>query len=110
MWLSPQMKTVRNQFDLIIDTVPYDHDLKPYVKTLALNGTLVLVGYLGEISANSVPMILGCKAIAGSVIGRIAETQDLLHFCGEHNIVSQVELIRMQEINEAYERMLNIVL
>lgn len=54
-----QMNMALNQFDLIIDTVPYDHDLKPYIPTLGLNGTIVLVGYLGEISANSVPMIMG---------------------------------------------------
>ena len=101
-----QMKAARNQFDLIIDTVPYDHDLKPYVPTLALSGTLVLVGYLGQISANSVPMIMGRKSIAGSLIGGIQETQELLDFCGEHNIVSDVEMIDMQNINDAYERML----
>ncbi|MCP5877014.1 NAD(P)-dependent alcohol dehydrogenase, partial [Klebsiella pneumoniae] len=60
----------------------------------------------GEISANSVPMILGRKSIAGSVIGGIKETQELLDFCGEHNIVSEVEMINMQNINEAFERML----
>lgn len=101
-----QMMDVANHFDVIIDTVPYDHDLKPYVDTLALDGTLVLVGYLGNISANSVPMILGRKSIAGSVIGGIAETQELLDFCGKHNIVSDVEMIDMQNINDAYERML----
>lgn len=101
-----QMKAAKNQFDLIIDTVPYDHDLKPYIPTLALNGTIVLVGYLGEISANSVPMIMGRKSIAGSLIGGIQETQELLDFCGEHNIVSDVEMIDMQNINDAYERML----
>ncbi|WP_179998138.1 NAD(P)-dependent alcohol dehydrogenase [Acinetobacter sp. YH12239] len=101
-----QMKSVKNQFDLIIDTVPYDHDLKPYIPTLALSGTLVLVGYLGEFSSNSVPMIMGRKSIAGSVIGGIQETQELLDFCGQHNIVSDVEVINMQNINEAFERML----
>lgn len=101
-----QMKSVRNQFDLIIDTVPYDHDLNPYLPTLALNGTIVLVGYLGEFSSHSVPMIMGRKSIAGSVIGGIKETQELLDFCGKHNIVSDVEMIDMQNINEAYERML----
>ena len=101
-----QMKSVKNHFDLIIDTVPYDHDLKPYIPTLALSGTLVLVGYLGEFSSNSVPMIMGRKSIAGSVIGGIQETQELLDFCGEHNIVSDVEVIDMQNINEAFERML----
>ena len=101
-----QMKSVRNEFDLIIDTVPYDHDLNPYLPTLALNGTIVLVGYLGEFSSHSVPMIMGRKSIAGSVIGGIKETQELLDFCGKHNIVSDVEMIDMQNINEAYERML----
>ena len=101
-----QMKSAKNQFDLIVDTVPYDHDLRPYIPTLALDGTIVLVGYLGEISANSVPMILGRKSIAGSLIGGIKETQELLDFCGEHNIVSDIEMINMQNINEAYERML----
>jgi uncharacterized zinc-type alcohol dehydrogenase-like protein len=55
---------------------------------------------------NSVPMIMGRKSVAGSVIGGIAETQELLDFCGEHNIVSNIEMIKMQDINEAYERML----
>jgi uncharacterized zinc-type alcohol dehydrogenase-like protein len=55
---------------------------------------------------NTVPMILGRKSVAGSVIGGIAETQEMLDFCGKHNIVSDIEIIKMQEINEAYERML----
>ena len=103
-----QMNTVNGKFDLIIDTVPYIHDVNPYVSTLHINGTLVLVGYLGGLDPflNSVPMILGRKAIAGSVIGGIAETQELLDFCGEHNIVSEIEIINMQDINNAYERML----
>ncbi len=102
------MREVNGKFDLIIDTVPYAHDLNPYVSTLNVNGTLVLVGYLGPLEPilNSVPLILGRKAVAGSLIGGIAETQEMLDFCGEHNIVSEIELIKMQEINEAYERML----
>lgn len=103
-----QMKLVRGKFDLIIDTVPYIHDINPFVATLAISGTLVLVGYLGELNPmlNSVPMILGRKSVAGSVIGGIAETQEMLDFCGKHNIVSEIEMIKMQDINEAYERML----
>ncbi len=102
------MKAVKGKFDLIIDTVPYVHDVNPYVATLNVSGTLVLVGYLGGLEPilNTVPMILGRKSVAGSVIGGIAETQELLNFCGEHNIVSEIELIKMQDINEAYERML----
>lgn len=103
-----QMNSVKGKFDLIIDTVPYVHDVNPYVATLSISGTLVLVGYLGGLEPllNTVPMILGRKAVAGSVIGGIAETQEMLNFCGEHNIVSEIEIIKMQDINEAYERML----
>lgn len=103
-----QMKSVTGKFDLIIDTVPYVHDVNEYIPTLNINGTLVLVGYLGGLEPilNTVPMILGRKSVAGSVIGGIAETQEMLDFCGEHNIVSEIEIIKMQDINEAYERML----
>lgn len=103
-----QMKSVLGKFDLIIDTVPYMHDINPYVGTLNINGTLVLVGYLGPIEPflHSVPMILGRKSVAGSVIGGIAETQEMLDFCGKHNIVSEIEMIDMQDINASYERML----
>lgn len=103
-----QMAGVKNQFDLIIDTVPYVHDINPYMPTLNINGTLVFVGYLGDISPmlNTVSMILGRRSVAGSCIGGIAETQELLDFCGEHNIVSDIEMIDMQDINGAYERML----
>ena len=103
-----QMNSVSGTFDLIIDTVPYVHDVNPYVTTLNLSGTLVLVGYLGGLEPilNTVPMIMGRKSIAGSLIGGIAETQEMLDFCGKHNIVSDIEIIKMQEINEAYERMI----
>ena len=103
-----QMNAVSGKFDLIIDTVPYVHDVNPYVATLSISGTLVLVGYLGGLEPilNTVPMILGRKSVAGSVIGGIAETQEMLDFCGKHNIVSEIEIIKMQEVNEAYERML----
>ena len=102
------MKDVRGKFDLIIDTVPEVHDVNPYVATLGINGTLVLVGYLGSLDPllNTVPMVLGRKTVAGSLIGGIAETQEMLDFCGEHNIVSEIEVIKIQDINEAYERML----
>lgn len=103
-----QMKSVLGKFDVIIDTVPYIHDVNPYVATLAINGTLVLVGYLGDLDPmlNTIPLIMGRRSVAASVIGGIAETQEMLDFCGEHNIVSEIEIIDMQNINEAYERML----
>jgi alcohol dehydrogenase (NADP+) len=103
-----QMQSVNGKFDLIIDTVPYVHDVNPCVATLNISGTLVLVGYLGGLEPflNTIPMILGRKSVAGSVIGGLAETQEMLDFCGEHNIVSEIEIIKMQDINQAYERML----
>ena len=103
-----QMESVANQFELIIDTVPYAHDVNPYIPTLKLDGTLVYVGLLGEVtpSLNTVPMILGRRTVAGSLIGGIKETQELLDFCGEHNITADVEMINMADINTAYERML----
>jgi alcohol dehydrogenase (NADP+) len=102
-----QMASVMGKFDIIIDTVPYIHDINPYVNTLAISGTLVLVGYLGPIDPflNSVPMIMGRRSVAASLIGGIAETQEMLDFCGEHDIVSEIEIIKMQDINDAYERM-----
>ena len=102
------MASVAGKFDLIIDTVPYVHDVNPYITTLGISGTLVLVGYLGGLDPilNTVPLIMGRKSVAASLIGGIAETQEMLDFCGEHNIVSEIEIIKMQDINEAYERML----
>jgi uncharacterized zinc-type alcohol dehydrogenase-like protein len=103
-----QMAAVNSRFDLIIDTVPYVHDLNPYIPTLAIDGTLVLVGYLGDLDPmlNTAPMIMGRKSVAGSLIGGIAETQEMLDFCAVHGVTSDIEMIRIQDINAAYERML----
>lgn len=103
-----QMDAVEGRFDLIIDTVPTQHDLNPYTATLNLDGTLVLVGLIGtmEPAPSSAPLIMGRKSIAGSLIGGIAETQEMLDFCAEKGITSDVEMIDIQYINEAYERML----
>jgi uncharacterized zinc-type alcohol dehydrogenase-like protein len=103
-----EMEAAKGEFDLIIDTVPYVHDLNGYMTTLSASGTLVLVGFLGNLEPmlNTAPMVIGRKAISGSLIGGIAETQEMLDFCGEHNITSEIEIINIQDINEAYERML----
>lgn len=103
-----QMEAVKGWFDLIIDTVPYVHDLNLYLPSLTINGTLVLLGYLGDLepTLNTVPLVMGRKSVAGSVIGGIAETQELLDFCGKHGITSDIEVINIQDINKAYERML----
>ncbi|TGL62079.1 NAD(P)-dependent alcohol dehydrogenase [Leptospira sarikeiensis] len=103
-----QMESVRGEFELIIDTVPSAHDLNPYLPTLGLDGNLVLVGLLGPIEPflHTVPLLLGRRSVTGSAIGGIAETQEMLDFCGKHGIVSDIEEIKIQEINAAYERML----
>ncbi|MBO0144634.1 NAD(P)-dependent alcohol dehydrogenase [Agrobacterium sp. Ap1] len=103
-----EMKAVAGNFDLIIDTVPYDHDLNPYIATLAPEGTIVLVGYLGPLSnsLNTAPMVFRGRSLGSSLIGGLAETQEMLDFCGEHGIVSDIELIKIQDVNEAYGRML----
>ena len=102
-----QMAAVAGHFDLIVDTVPYVHDTNPYLPTLAFKGTLVLVGYLGplEPALNSTALVIGGKAVAGSLIGGIAATQEMLDFCSDHHITSDVEMIAIQNINEAYQRM-----
>lgn len=102
-----QMAGVAGHFDLIIDTVPYVHDVNPYVATLAVGGTVVMVGYLGPLEDfNTGPLVFSRKALAGSLIGGIAETQEMLDFCGQHGITSDIEVIRIQDINEAYDRLL----
>ena len=103
-----QMSAIKGNFDLIIDTVPYVHDLNSYIPTLTINGTLVLVGYLGDLNPmlNTGPMVMGRKSVAGSLIGGIAETQEMLDFCGKHGITSDIELIKIQDIDKAYARML----
>ncbi|MGA9823965.1 MAG: NAD(P)-dependent alcohol dehydrogenase [Methylocystis sp.] len=103
-----QMAGVIGKFDLIIDTVPYIHDVNQYMPTLTINGTLVFVGYLGglEPALNTVSMIMGRKSVAGSSIGGIKETQEMFDFCGKHGIVSDIEVIKMRDVNGAYERLL----
>lgn len=103
-----QMNSVNNKFDMIIDTVPYTHELNPYIPLLSVNGTLVLVGFPGDLepTLNTTPLIMGRRSVAGSDIGGIAETQELLDFCEKHNITADIEMIKIKDVNEAYKRML----
>jgi uncharacterized zinc-type alcohol dehydrogenase-like protein len=102
-----QLKAVAGTFDFILDTVSADHDLNVYLGLLKTNGTHVCVGVPtkpAEIAAFSI--IGGRKSLAGSMIGGLPETQEMLDFCAEHNIVSDIELIDMKDIHTAYDRML----
>ncbi|EJM72756.1 NAD(P)-dependent alcohol dehydrogenase [Pseudomonas sp. GM55] len=103
---SDAMTKAQSSFDLIIDTIPVKHSVDPYVSLLDVDSTLVLVGQVGPMDEhNSVPMLLGRRRIAGSPIGGIKETQEMLDFCAEKNILPDCEMIRMDEINHAFDRM-----
>lgn len=98
---------LKNHFDLIINTVSVDLNWNDYLGLLKRDGTMVLLGVppkAPEVHAFS--LIMKRRSLAGSLIGGIKETQEMLDFCGQHGITADVELIKMQEINEAYERML----
>jgi uncharacterized zinc-type alcohol dehydrogenase-like protein len=96
-----------NSFDLFIDTVAANHDLSPYFALLKREGTMVQVGAPEHpMPIAAFDLIFKRRNFAGSLIGGIAETQEMLNFCAKHNITSDVEIIPIQQINEAYERML----
>ncbi len=103
-----EMKRQERNLDLIINTVAVAHSLDPFISLLKRDGSLVLVGAPEHPhpSPTVFNLILGRRALAGSAIGGIKETQEMLNYCAEHNIVSDIELIPIQKINEAYERML----
>lgn len=102
------MAKAAGRFDVIINTVAAPHNLDPFVNALKRDGTMVLLGVppAPHDSPSVMPLIFGRRSIAGSLIGGIKETQEMLDFCGKHNIVADIERIPMQEINTAYERML----
>jgi uncharacterized zinc-type alcohol dehydrogenase-like protein len=99
------MKKQAGTFDFLLNTIPVGHDMNPYVALLKRDATMVLVGAIALLDPlHGGGLIGGRKRIAGSVIGGIKETQEMLDFCGEHNIVSDIEMIDMQNINEAFDR------
>jgi uncharacterized zinc-type alcohol dehydrogenase-like protein len=101
-----EMKKHLNSFHFILDTVAAQHDINAYLVLLKRDGTLTQVGLPEEPLAVQVgSLIFGRRNFSGSLIGGIKETQDMLYFCGEHNITSDIELIPIQKINEAYERL-----
>jgi uncharacterized zinc-type alcohol dehydrogenase-like protein len=102
------MNTHANSFDFILDTVSANHDLDAYLTLLKLDGAMCLVGAPEHPhpSPTVFNLIFKRRTLAGSLIGGIRETQEMLNFCGKHKIVSDIEIIPMQKINQAYERML----
>jgi uncharacterized zinc-type alcohol dehydrogenase-like protein len=102
-----QMRKHAGSFDFILDAVSADHDINAYLHLLARDGNMTLVGAPEKpLSLSSFALILGRRSVSGSPIGGIEETQEMLNFCGEHNITSDVEVIAIQQVNEAYERLL----
>jgi uncharacterized zinc-type alcohol dehydrogenase-like protein len=102
-----EMKAQLNSFDFILDAVSGDHDINAYLSLLKLDGTLALVGAPEKpLPVAAFNLIMGRRSFAGSAIGGIKETQEMLDFCSEHGITCDIELIKIQQINEAYERLL----
>ena len=100
------MQDAADSFDLIIDTVPVEHDITPYLPLLDVDGTIAMVGQIGPMpQSTSLPLIYGRRRIAGSLIGGIRETQELLDFCARKNILPDTKTIAMQDINKAFEQL-----
>jgi uncharacterized zinc-type alcohol dehydrogenase-like protein len=104
---SEEMEKHAGTFDFILDTISADHDINAYIGMLGLDGNITLVGAPEKpLPVSAFALLFGRKSVSGSLIGGIAETQEMLDFCGEHGITADVEIIPIQKINEAYERML----
>jgi uncharacterized zinc-type alcohol dehydrogenase-like protein len=102
-----EMQRHVGSFDFILDAVSADHDINAYLALLRRDGHLTLVGAPQKpLAVSAFNLIMGRRSLSGSPIGGIAETQEMLDFCGQHNITSDVEVIPMQKVNEAYERLL----
>ena len=102
-----EMQKHAGRFDFILDTISAEHDISAYINMLGLEGNITLVGAPEKpLAVAAFSLIFGRKSISGSLIGGIKETQEMLYFCGEHNITADVEVIPIQQVNEAYERMI----
>lgn len=101
------MAAAAGSFDFLLNTIPVPHDLNPYLALLKRDRTMAMVGVLTgfEPPLSGASLILGRKSVAGSAIGGMPETQEMIDFCAAHNIVSDVEMVAIQEVNDAYERL-----
>jgi len=102
-----EMRKHAGSFDFILDAVSADHDINAFINLLGRDGNLTLVGAPEKpFAVSAFGLLFGRHSLSGSIIGGIAETQEMLDFCGKHNITSDVEVIPIQKVNEAYERLL----
>ena len=102
-----EMQEHAGTFDFILDTISADHDINAYIGMLGLDGNITLVGAPEKpMPVSAFALLFGRKSVSGSLIGGLAETQEMLDYCGEHGITADVEVIPIQQVNEAYERML----
>jgi uncharacterized zinc-type alcohol dehydrogenase-like protein len=101
-----EMRHHAGTFNFIIDTIAADHDINAYINLLGRDGNITLVGAPEKpLAVSAFSLLIGRRSLSGSVIGGIAETQEMLDFCGKHNITADVEVIPIQKVNEAYERL-----
>ena len=102
-----EMRKHAGSFDFILDAASAHHDINAYINLLRPDGTLTLVGAPEKhLDVSAFSLLMGRRNLSGSLIGGIAETQEMLDFCGKHNITADVEVIPIQKVNEAYERLL----
>ncbi|HMS82183.1 MAG TPA: NAD(P)-dependent alcohol dehydrogenase [Nitrospira sp.] len=102
-----EMNKHTGSFDFILDAVSADHDIDAYLNLLGRDGTITLVGAPEKpLAVRAFSLLIGRRSLSGSIIGGIAETQEMLDFCGTHNLTSDVEVIPIQKVNEAYDRLL----
>ncbi len=103
-----EMKKHAGSFDFILDAISADHDINAYIQLLRRDGNITLVGAPAKpLAVGAFGLLFGCRNLSGSLIGGLPETQEMLDFCGAHNIAADVEVIPIQKVNEAYERLLN---
>jgi uncharacterized zinc-type alcohol dehydrogenase-like protein len=101
-----EMQKHAGSIDFILDTIAVDHDINAYINLLGRDGNLTLVGAPEKpLAVSAFGLLVGRRSLSGSVIGGIAETQEMLDFCGKHNITADVEVIPIQKVNEAYVRL-----
>ncbi|MGD9328925.1 MAG: NAD(P)-dependent alcohol dehydrogenase [Cyclobacteriaceae bacterium] len=100
-----QMAANAGTFDFLLNTIPVGHDLNPYIPLLKVNKTMVVLGAT-PVDLHTMGLAFGRKSVAGSLIGGIRETQEMLDFCAKHNIVADVEMIKMEDINTAWDRVM----